>query len=138
MALITWNDRLSVAVPQIDVQHKKLVDMINHLHEAMKAGRGKDVVGPIVQDLVSYTKTHFRDEERYMQSIKFAGLERHMEQHNAFIAKVSEFQHQYEAGTMSLTRHIIDFLQHWLIDHIQKSDHEYVKVGSTGAAPVGR
>lgn len=112
--------------------------MINHLHEAMKAGRGKDVIRPIVQYLVSYSKTHFRDEKRYVQPIKFAGLERHMEQHNAFIAKVSEFQQQYEAGTMSLTRHIIDFLQHWLIDHIQKSDHEYVKGGSNGAAPVCR
>ena len=63
MALIAWNDSYSVKVKQMDEQHKKLVEMINQLHDAMKVGQGKQVVGDVLNALVSYTKTHFASEE---------------------------------------------------------------------------
>jgi hemerythrin len=40
MALITWNDGYSVKVKQFDDQHKKLIDMVNELHDAMGIGKG--------------------------------------------------------------------------------------------------
>ena len=44
MAMITWSDNLSVNVGEIDMQHKKLVVMINELYDAMKIGKGKETV----------------------------------------------------------------------------------------------
>lgn len=55
MALIQWSDSLSVNIAEIDAQHKRLVAMINDLNEAMKQGRGRDVIVRIVDGLVSYT-----------------------------------------------------------------------------------
>ena len=60
MALINWNESLSVNVKEIDLQHKKLIDMNNELNEAMKLGKGKDALGKIVNGLISYTATHFK------------------------------------------------------------------------------
>ena len=42
MAIIQWNDSLSVNVVEIDKQHQKLVAMINDLNDAMRQGKGKD------------------------------------------------------------------------------------------------
>ena len=36
MALIEWSDDLSVKVKELDVQHQKLIAMINDLNDAMK------------------------------------------------------------------------------------------------------
>ena len=60
MALINWNDSFSVNVAVIDQQHKKLVDMINDLNDAMKQGKGKDVahVG-LIQALVKAEKCRY-------------------------------------------------------------------------------
>ena len=66
MALITWNDSFSVNIAVIDQQHQKLITMINDLNAAMKQGRGRDVMGGIINGLVNYTITHFKSEERYL------------------------------------------------------------------------
>ncbi len=42
MPLIEWSDKLSTGTRMFDEQHKKLVAMINELHNAMKYGRGKN------------------------------------------------------------------------------------------------
>ena len=38
--------------------------MINDLNDAMRQGKGKDVLGKIDKELVGYTVTHFRTEEK--------------------------------------------------------------------------
>ena len=70
MPLITWTDNLSVNHTEIDNQHKKLVDLINILFDAMKAGKGTDVLNKIFAELTSYTIYHFTYEEKLMESIK--------------------------------------------------------------------
>ena len=70
MALIDWSESMSVGIPGIDEQHKKLVQMINELHEAMKARKAADVMGKILDELIRYTTTHFGFEEKLMQQQK--------------------------------------------------------------------
>jgi hypothetical protein len=48
---ISWGQSLSVGVSQFDDQHKKLIDLINRLHEAMKTGNSKDALGDFLQSL---------------------------------------------------------------------------------------
>ncbi|MGZ6208055.1 MAG: bacteriohemerythrin, partial [Syntrophales bacterium] len=62
MALITWTDALSVNIKETDTQHRRLIDLINKLHDSMKVGKGNDVLGPILSDPVKYTVSHFSTE----------------------------------------------------------------------------
>ena len=57
MALINWNNSMSVRVAKIDQQHQKLIAMINDLDDAMKQGKGKEVLGKVLSSLISYTAT---------------------------------------------------------------------------------
>ncbi|NJM14282.1 MAG: hypothetical protein HC896_01855 [Bacteroidales bacterium] len=41
MSLITWNEKYSVGIKEIDNQHVNLVNIINELHDAMLKGKGK-------------------------------------------------------------------------------------------------
>ena len=67
MALLSWNDTYSVKIRKFDDQHKKLIDLINQLHDSMLVGKGKDVMGEVMNSLVDYTKTHFTAEETLMR-----------------------------------------------------------------------
>ncbi|MEJ2039226.1 MAG: hypothetical protein P8X55_09860 [Desulfosarcinaceae bacterium] len=51
MALIEWNESLSVGVKEIDFQHRRWIDMINAMDEALSAG-GAEKLGQIKHESI--------------------------------------------------------------------------------------
>jgi len=51
MALLTWNDRLSVGIREMDEQHKILVELTNQLYDAMGTGQGDHVKSGVLNSL---------------------------------------------------------------------------------------
>jgi hemerythrin len=127
MALITWNDTLSVNVAEIDQQHQKLIAMINELNDAMKLGKGKDVLGKIVNSLISYTAIHFKTEENYFAQFGYPDTEDHKKEHVAFVQKVIAFKEGFEKKEISLTIEVMGFLSDWLKNHIMGTDKKYTR-----------
>ena len=127
MALITWNSNLSVNVAEIDLQHRKLVSMINELGEAMKLGKGKEVLEKIINGLSDYAVMHFQTEENYFNKFGYPDAVNHKREHAAFIEKVTNFKDGYKKGTLSLSIEIMNFLSDWLGNHITKTDKQYSK-----------
>jgi len=125
MALMAWNPALSVKIKQFDDQHKKLVDMVNELHEAMKEGKGSVVLGKILGGLISYTASHFSDEERLMAQYSFPGLTLHKMEHEKLVKQVLDLQEKFKAGKPILTLDVMNFLKDWLVKHIQGDDKKY-------------
>jgi hemerythrin len=126
MALITWDDGLSVNVAEIDSQHKTLVGMLNDLHDAMKKGEGRRIIDGIVKGLVDYSITHFATEEKYFKLYNYHGTDAHTREHQDFIAQVSEFKRAAAArGGSGLSIEVMQFLKDWLLKHIKGSDKDY-------------
>ena len=125
MPLFDWTEHCAVGVPEFDRHHQHLFMVVNHLHEAMIAARGRVLVSGILEELISYAKTHFAAEEAFMRSRAFAGLTEHEAEHCWFARRVLDFQARYNAGTTNLTVELMDFLEHWLTQHVQDCDQQY-------------
>jgi hemerythrin len=125
MQLVTWSDKYSVKNSLIDSQHKKLLTIINDLHTAMKAGKSKEIMQKIIDDLVMYTKEHFKTEEDIMLRAKYSGFPEHKVEHDLLAKKVVDFQNNFRLGKAALSMDVMKFLNEWLINHIQKSDQKY-------------
>ncbi|MFZ5805579.1 MAG: bacteriohemerythrin [Verrucomicrobiota bacterium] len=125
MTLIEWNNSLSVNVAEIDKQHQQLVNMINELNDAMKSGKGKDVLNDILTKLIKYTQGHFATEEKYFDKFNYPDTEAHKEEHRALVQQVSDFKKQFDSGTVGLSVQIMEFLSNWLKKHIQGTDKKY-------------
>jgi len=125
MDLMTWQDSYTVHVPEFDVQHKHLIALLNQLNEAMARGHGNDVLGKILHELVTYTKTHFRAEEQFMQKKKFPGYAAHKVEHDKFATEVLTFQQQFSEGQVMVSSHVLKFLRDWLLHHILQVDKQY-------------
>jgi len=125
MALITWSDALSVHVQEIDAQHQRLVAMINELDDAMRSGKGKELLGKIINGLAAYAVTHFSTEEKYFARFGYSDAENHTQEHASFIQKVSDFKEKFTTSRLSLTIEVMNFLSNWLKNHILNSDKKY-------------
>ncbi|MBP7461269.1 MAG: hemerythrin family protein [Candidatus Delongbacteria bacterium] len=126
MALIEWNESLSVKIQEIDLQHQKLIALINDLNDAMHQGKGKDVLGTIIREMITYTKTHFATEERYFDLYKYQDAPAHKKEHQGFVDKVTQLNDQYQKGKAGLTIDVMLFLSDWLKNHISGSDKKYM------------
>jgi len=125
MALVQWNDTLSVRIGLLDEQHKGLVQLINALHDAMKSGKGKTVIEEVLQSLVTYTRSHFTTEEHLMEKHAYPGLRMHAVEHGKLTDTVLKFQRDYHTGKQVLTLDVLQFLKEWLVQHIQGTDMQY-------------
>jgi hemerythrin len=98
---------------------------MNELHEALGAGRGKHVVGKILQQLIEYTATHFASEEAAMEKSGFPGLNSHKAEHKAMTEQLLKFQNDLQAGKLGVPTALMPFLQKWLHDHLLETDKKY-------------
>ncbi len=122
MALVVWKDIYSVNVNEIDQQHKKLVAIVNELHDAMTIGKGKDVLGKVLGELIDYTLYHFATEEKYFDLYDYPESDHHKKQHKDLVEQVASLQGKFEKGEKVLTLEVMNFLRDWLHDHIVGSD----------------
>ncbi|HVN95096.1 MAG TPA: bacteriohemerythrin [Syntrophorhabdaceae bacterium] len=125
MALLEWNEKLRVDIREIDEQHKRLVDLINRLHDAMKTGQGKAVLGGTLTELFDYTDYHFGTEEKYFRQYQYPSLVVHKSAHDLFRSRVAELKAKAVEIDSMVTIETMNFLKDWLYDHILGSDQKY-------------
>lgn len=124
MAYIEWDDNFSVKVKEIDEQHKKLIGMINKLHDALFDIEVQKVV---INEMVDYVNYHFETEEKYMKQLQFAGYEEHRKEHEQLTEKVMDIKNAFEMTHALLSLAILNFLKEWLENHLLNMDMKYVE-----------
>lgn len=126
MPLIEWSNELSVGIKSIDEQHKKLVNMINALHDAKLTGGSNELLGKIFTGLTTYTQKHFTYEENMFAEYGYSNAEEHKKQHNDLIAQVIELKNKFTDNPQgTISDDLILFLKRWLTNHIMRTDKEY-------------
>lgn len=125
MAFVEWKPEYSVGVVEIDAQHRRLLDIINQLHEAMKLGGKPSMLAQVMNELVGYTRYHFAYEESLMESAGFPQLEEHRRKHRAMVGQVEAFRDHATSGKASVSLNLMSFLKDWLTKHIMHTDRLY-------------
>ena len=125
MTSFVWSDEFQVGIREIDEQHKKLFQMAGNLDEGMRLGKGKEILGKVLKELIGYVQNHFTTEERLMKTHAYPELEEHKAKHQAMTQKVLSLQKDFETGKKTITLDTMTFLQNWLTKHIMGTDFQY-------------
>ena len=128
MALMNWDSTLQFDIAEIDNQHKKLVELLNTLFDAMQDGRSREVLGKILNELASYTVMHFKNEEKYFEKFGFEDEVDHIAAHESFVSKVSKFKAEFDSGNATISQDLLRYLKDWITKHINVSDRKYVEL----------
>lgn len=137
MPFIEWTQKHSVAVPDMDQQHRRLFELANVLHEAMRAGRGTAALSACLDDLYNYTSGHFAAEEDFMKRVHYPLLGEHILEHRQLQQKVEQLRRKLAAGEPVLTMDVMDFVRDWLDKHIMETDARYGRFMRAGLPHTG-
>ncbi|MGE4191994.1 MAG: bacteriohemerythrin [Pseudodesulfovibrio sp.] len=124
--LIPWSSKYALGIGSIDSQHRRLVDLINELHQAMVSHRSGNTMLKIVQGLEEYVGTHFAFEEKLFAQHRYPDAQAHKAVHREFVAQVTEFKDALRRGKATVSMDVMQFLKNWLLEHILGTDAEYV------------
>jgi len=125
MVLIKWNEIYAVNIKEIDNQHKKLIELINQMYAAMRAGNGKEALNTVLSELVDYTVYHFETEERIFLQYGYSEYEAHKVIHDNLTRRTKKLKNQLDSGNNLITIDVMLFLSNWLNVHILEVDKKY-------------
>ncbi len=127
---LVWNNRYNLGVEIIDKEHKKLFSILNKLFDF---GQQEDKSQWVCQEAVKYFKDHalqhFIDEEAYMASIEYEGLDIHRRIHKNFReTTLPALEKELNATNYSedAVNHFLGVCAGWLIGHTMIEDHAIV------------
>jgi hemerythrin len=95
------------------------------LHSEMAAGKSNEVMGKVLEQLISYTKGHFAMEETLFRNHNYPQAAAHKQEHDALTKKVLDLQAEFKAGKTFIGAPTLNFLRDWLTQHILKQDMSY-------------
>lgn len=90
--ILQWDDRLNTGIEGIDNQHKKLLERLNFLVDAVAKGKSLFEIKNTIKFLELYVKIHFETEEKYMVKYKYSRYQEHEKQHSEFKKTVLDFK----------------------------------------------
>lgn len=132
MTTFKWSQNYSVDIPEIDEQHKQIIDFLNQLDRAKIDRTEKETIENIANSLIEYAKNHLECEEGYMKEYAYPDSEEHLKEHEEFRRKIKAINREIQSSGHNpggiLKASIM--LQQWLMWHIQVTDRrlgEYLK-----------
>lgn len=125
MPYIEWQEEYSVGIQLFDEQHRRLIAILNQVHEAVAGQAGKPTIRRIFVELAEYTDYHFRAEESLLELYDFPFKEEHKKQHLELSIQLLDLQIRFREGDYNISNAILTFLNEWLVNHILSQDKEY-------------
>ncbi len=118
---LVWNDRYNIGVETIDREHKKLFGILNKLFDLRRQEKKSHwVCQEAVKYFKEHTLQHFSDEEDYMASVEYAGLETHRRIHKDFRERtLPALERELERTNYSENsiNHFFGVCAGWLVGH---------------------
>lgn len=121
--IFPWNDYFNTGLDEIDIQHRRLVELLNELTRQAAIGVNPGLFDYVLVSLADYATQHFRTEEALWQMALPGSdeLRAHKRAHEGFVEFITRHREGAAQGDFS-PEPLIDFLVRWLVAHILEAD----------------
>lgn len=122
MERIHWEQSMEVGVALMDVDHRRLVDILASLQQSMGQRDSRELVAAAIDTLVSYTREHFHHEEEAMRLCQYPEAANHTAEHDELMTRLLRFQERTVAGNAASALELMDFVGAYLTTHMLGAD----------------
>lgn len=125
MIFFEWQDEYELGLPQIDLQHTMIVNMINELFSALGSAEADYVTRLTLDKLLDYIEEHFAAEESAMREFAYPQIDEHVALHRLLRQQVEGLHRQHHATGRVSGFELIEFLKNWFEKHIVVTDKAF-------------
>jgi len=122
MPIVTWCDDFNINVEEIDLQHQKLLELVNNLHSSVEACIDKKELEERLIELVAFTRFHFSTEHRLMKEHNYPELASHHKEHNFLLQHMDRLVVAVSSGKHPHFYSDYDVSSDWALTHISDYD----------------
>lgn len=125
---MVWQDRYNIGVEVIDREHQRLFRIINRL-KGYEEDKGRWACQEGIKYFKAHAVKHFEEEEAYMASIGYEGLETHRKIHQGFrdgTLPALERELKVTNYSADAVKHFLGVCSGWLIGHTLTEDQAIV------------
>jgi hemerythrin len=124
--MLQWKSSYSVNIRKIDLQHRKVLGIINRLYSMQSNEVSRSEMDSLFRELRDFIQTHFRDEEELMLRYNYPGYVEQKQEHDAFVDMVCEHQKNFLKDRPTTAINLFNSLWDWFARHIVQLDKKYV------------
>jgi hemerythrin len=122
MALLHWRDEFNTGIPSVDYEHRQLFEIVNELHEKLRAG-DIDGVDAFLGALHDRIAAHFALEERVMRQLHYDGYGEHKADHERLLDEIRDLMEEHRAGDYrDDAERLAQRLESWFSVHFNTQD----------------
>ena len=128
MNAFEWSAIFETGLPDVDAQHKNLVNMVNVLCRESDTASSEQV-DILLKKLADYTVYHFQCEERIMAeaAVDKGYTDAHIETHRRFVQQVVQWIELRSGNKEVPLVQVLDALANWLVYHILGDDQSMAR-----------
>lgn len=123
---LDWDESLSVCIPEIDVEHRRFIMLVNELNEAIIARMEMDEVKKRMRAILDDAVAHFSHEEALFREWGYPDADAHAQRHAEIVQALQEIMGNFERG--GLEYELIEAglkVKAALIEHLLSEDMKY-------------
>jgi diguanylate cyclase (GGDEF)-like protein/hemerythrin-like metal-binding protein len=128
---LEWSSQLELGVPELDLEHRALVDALNALLEALSSAEPDEVVRRRLATLAELTGAHFANEESAMTACHYEGRVQHVTEHRELLRELHSIGDTLERRGLSQS---IQLVRDWFLVHLREADRRFADTMSASKA----
>ncbi|MCF6148198.1 MAG: hemerythrin family protein [Candidatus Kuenenia sp.] len=118
-----WCDDYNTGLEEIDVQHKKFLQIINSLYELDSNSVKNPQAEKLLDELLKYARFHFQSEELLMITYEYPNLYEQKKEHEKLMNELNKIKEETKLSNGDMAK-MLSFLVKWFAGHTTFLDKE--------------
>nr|CAX84207.1 Hemerythrin-like protein [uncultured bacterium] len=121
-----WSKAIETGRQDIDQEHRKIIDYLNDLRQAVSDRDTDNIVSGVLLGLKDYVDIHFSHEEEIMNSFDYDERDMHLAAHAGFAKRINAINDEH-LESAETAQALMLFAYDWLVKHITGVDRIMIR-----------
>lgn len=122
MPFIEWKQEFSLGIPDVDHEHRELIELINELYAHLEQQDSGVKVEDFLGEIYAKISAHFALEEKIMREHNYDQYEDHKAEHERLLDEIRDIMDAYEDDAHFNESKLAACLNFWFTEHFKSKD----------------